>query len=381
MALTFTQVTGTFDDGSGTALSGTVTFTPSALLYASGVPVAQPDVPVQAQITAGTLKNTSGGTVSLLATDNAGLTVEGQTGFWYWTVQLTVAGQVQPSWSFFLPSAPSTVDLYTLANTPAGGGGLTNPMTTLGDMIDGGASGTPTRLAGNTTATKKFLTQTGNGSVSAAPVWGTIAAADVPAATGGAQGAVQLAGDLGGTAASPQVVGTHLAAALPIAQGGTGTAAGPANTSFCGAPAFRALVAADVPTLNQSTTGNAATATNLAGGATLPAYLAPHVATLTFVGSGTTLVDASLGNAFNLTLTASTTTLGNPSNPVDGEVIRVRLGQDATGSRTIAYGTAYDFGAAGAPTLSTGASKVDILGFEYVASLSKWCYLGSGLGF
>jgi hypothetical protein len=66
---------------------------------------------------------------------------------------------------------------------------------------------------------------------------------------------------------------------------------------------------------------------------------------------------------------------------VDGEVIRVRLIQDATGSRTIAYGTAYDFGASGAPTLSTAASKVDILGFEYVASISKWCYLGSGLGF
>jgi hypothetical protein len=149
-----------------------------------------------------------------------------------------------------------------------------------------------------------------------------------------------------------------------------------------------AIQAGDVPTLNQNTsgssascTGNAATATNLAGGATLPAYLAPKVVTLTFVGAGTTLVDASLANAFNLTLTASTTTLGNPSNPVDGEVIRVRLIQDATGSRTIAYGTAYDFGASGAPTLSTAASKVDILGFEYVASISKWCYLGSGLGF
>jgi hypothetical protein len=111
------------------------------------------------------------------------------------------------------------------------------------------------------------------------------------------------------------------------------------------------------------------------------AAVVPVVSTLTFVGSGTTLVNAALGNAFALTLTASTTTLGNPSNPVDGQTIRVRVVQDGTGSRTIAYGTAYDFGAAGAPTLSTGASKVDILGFEYVASISKWCYLGSSLGF
>ena len=65
--------------------------------------------------------------------------------------------------------------------------------------------------------------------------------------------------------------------------------------------------------------------------------------------------------------------------PIDGAVHRVS--QDATGSRTLAYGTAYDFGTAGAPTLTTTPSKVDILGFEYVASISKWCYLGSGLGF
>lgn len=41
----------------------------------------------------------------------------------------------------------------------------------LGDIVYGGASGTPTRLAGNTTSTTKFLSQTGTGSVSAAPSW------------------------------------------------------------------------------------------------------------------------------------------------------------------------------------------------------------------
>lgn len=51
------------------------------------------------------------------------------------------------------------------------GGSLTNPMTTLGDLIYGGASGTPTRLAGNTSATQKFFAQTGTGSASAIPGW------------------------------------------------------------------------------------------------------------------------------------------------------------------------------------------------------------------
>lgn len=49
-----------------------------------------------------------------------------------------------------------------------------SPMTTLGDLIYGGASGTRTRLAGNTTTTMKALTQTGDGANSAAPAWTTV---------------------------------------------------------------------------------------------------------------------------------------------------------------------------------------------------------------
>jgi hypothetical protein len=114
------------------------------------------------------------------------------------------------------------------------------------------------------------------------------------------------------------------------------------------------------------------------GGMTAGAAVLPSVAALTFCTS--TAVDAALGNAFNLTLTASTGTLANPTNPVEGQVIRFRITQGTGGSFTLAYGSAYDFGASGAPTLSTAAGKVDILGFEYVASLSKWCYLASALG-
>jgi hypothetical protein len=55
-----------------------------------------------------------------------------------------------------------------------------SPMTTLGDIIYGGSSGSGTRLAGNTTTTRKFLRQVGNGVSSSAPDWDTITAADVP---------------------------------------------------------------------------------------------------------------------------------------------------------------------------------------------------------
>lgn len=44
----------------------------------------------------------------------------------------------------------------------------------LGDLTYGGATGGMTRLSGNTTTTKKYLTQTGNGSISAAPQWSAL---------------------------------------------------------------------------------------------------------------------------------------------------------------------------------------------------------------
>lgn len=54
-----------------------------------------------------------------------------------------------------------------------------SPNTTLGD-ISYRDSSSNTRLAGNTSTTKNFLTQTGSGTISAAPAWSTISANDVP---------------------------------------------------------------------------------------------------------------------------------------------------------------------------------------------------------
>lgn len=52
----------------------------------------------------------------------------------------------------------------------------------LGDIIYRAVS-LWTRLAGNITTTKKFLTQTGTGAASAVPGWNTIAAGDLPNTT------------------------------------------------------------------------------------------------------------------------------------------------------------------------------------------------------
>ena len=51
---------------------------------------------------------------------------------------------------------------------------------------------------------------------------GAASASQLPSASSAAQGILQLSGDLGGNPTSPQIVSTHLASPLPIAQGGSG---------------------------------------------------------------------------------------------------------------------------------------------------------------
>ena len=66
---------------------------------------------------------------------------------------------------------------YTLA----GLGGMANVFTTLGDLVYSNAGGLPVRRSPNITTTKMFLSQTGDGTTSAAPQWSAITAADVSA--------------------------------------------------------------------------------------------------------------------------------------------------------------------------------------------------------
>lgn len=54
-----------------------------------------------------------------------------------------------------------------------------SPLTTLGDTLSNDGTN-DVSIAGNTTTTKKFFTQTGNGSVSATPGWNVITHADLP---------------------------------------------------------------------------------------------------------------------------------------------------------------------------------------------------------
>lgn len=124
-----------------------------------------------------------------------------------------------------------------------------------------------------------------------------------------------------------------------------------------------------------------AQAASLTGGEFTSGY-APAVVTLSQSG-GSAAVDASQGNVFTLSLTGSGWTIASPANPVgDGQVIQIRLTQDSVGGRTVSWGNAYNWGSVSGtannpPTLSTTPGGTDVVGFEYVAALSQWCYLGA----
>ena len=118
----------------------------------------------------------------------------------------------------------------------------------------------------------------------------------------------------------------------------------------------------------------------LKSGTVFTGRVAPAVFALTF--ATTIVIDASLGNECNVTLTSSAGTLGNPSNPVDGQTLVVNVKQDVTGSRTLAFGSAYSFATSlPQPTLSVTANARDKLGFIYHAATSKWDFVAFVSGY
>jgi hypothetical protein len=91
------------------------------------------------------------------------------------------------------------------------------------------------------------------------------------------------------------------------------------------------------------------------------------VSALTY--ASTVTPDLATSNNFSVTLTGNVI-LANPTNIVPGQSGVIVITQDATGSRTISFGTYWKFSNATVPVLTTTANAVDYLTY-YVADSTK----------
>jgi len=99
-------------------------------------------------------------------------------------------------------------------------------------------------------------------------------------------------------------------------------------------------------------------------------FTAAQRGSITALTDGATITaNFALSNNFSVTL-GGNRTLANPSNLVAGQSGVIYITQDGTGSRTLAYGTNWDFAGGTVPTLSTAANAVDALVYAVRTSSS-----------
>lgn len=147
------------------------------------------------------------------------------------------------------------------------------------------------------------------------------------------------------TLASPTFTGT------PVVPGYLTTSSASSTYAPLASPTFTGTV----------TIPAGASISGFAALATAQTFTAQQRGTITALTDGTTITpDFSVANNFSVTLSGSRT-LANPTNLTAGASGCIWITQDGTGSRTLAYGSYWDFTGGTAPTLTTTAAARDCL--------------------
>jgi hypothetical protein len=108
-------------------------------------------------------------------------------------------------------------------------------------------------------------------------------------------------------------------------------------------------------------------------------FTAAQRGTISALTDGATITpDFAVANNFSVTL-GGNRTLANPSNLTAGQSGCIWITQDATGSRTLAYGSSWDFAGGTAPTLTTTASARDCLVYAVQSTTQITATLIKGL--
>jgi hypothetical protein len=110
--------------------------------------------------------------------------------------------------------------------------------------------------------------------------------------------------------------------------------------------------------------------TDYAGISTAQSFTAGQRGSVSALTDGATITpNFNTANNFSLTL-GGNRTLANPTNLTAGQSGVIVITQDATGGRTLAFGSYWDFSGGTAPTLTTAANAVDVLVY-YVNSATS----------
>jgi len=251
---------------------------------------------------------------------------------------------------------------------------------------------TSTAVTGDVTIDNTGVTSIASGVIVNADINASaaIAGSKIVAATTGVVGAVQLSDSTSTTssvlAATPTAVKAayDLAAAALPKSGGTVTGnleigtAGSLTFEGATADAFELSLAIVDPTADRTITLPDATGT-VALLSAVQSYSAAQRGTISALTDGATITaDFAAANNFSVTL-GGNRTLANPSNQTAGQSGCIWITQDGTGSRTLAYGSQWDFTGGTAPTLSTAAGAVDCLVYAVQSSTKITATLISNL--
>ena len=144
---------------------------------------------------------------------------------------------------------------------------------------------------------------------------------------------------------APATVSSNVTFTLPAADG---TANQALKTDASGNLSFASFLLATETTNGQVVTGGV------------------RGAITTLTDAATIAIDMDDNNNFKVTL-GGNRTLGNPTNVVEGQTGFIEVLQDSTGSRTLSFSSNYRFVGGTAPTLTTTASKKDVLAYAVLS--------------